>query len=77
VDQISVETTAVAVLAHGDSTGEISYRRGHLLETFLARLLAVLGYEEPRTENLNVTSDGIELDVVARARVSRQRLIAE
>lgn len=77
MDQISVETTAVAVLARGGSTGEISNRRGHLLEVFLARLLALLGYEEPRRENLNVTSDGIELDVVARARVSGQALIAE
>lgn len=77
VEQISVDTTAVAVLADGGSPAEISNRRGHLLEAFIARLLAVLGYEEPRTEHLNVTSDGVELDVIARARVTGQMLMAE
>jgi hypothetical protein len=77
VDRISVETMAVAVLADGDSPAAIANSRGHLLETFLAQLLALLGYEDPRAENLKVTSDGIEIDVVARARVTGQGLIGE
>jgi hypothetical protein len=78
VERISIETAGVAVLANGgDSSGEPRNRRGHLFEIFIARLLGVLGYEDPTTENLNVTSDGIELDVVAHSRATKQVLIAE
>jgi hypothetical protein len=77
VDRIAVETTQVLVVADGASTAEVSNKRGHLFEQFVARLLGALGYEEPRTENLNVTSDGIEIDVQARQKVTGHRLIAE
>jgi hypothetical protein len=77
LNRIAVETTSVAVLADGSSAGAISHRRGHLLEEFLAQLLGVLGYSEPRREHLNVTSQGIEIDVVAEHKVTRQKLMAE
>jgi hypothetical protein len=77
VQQIAIETTAVVVLAEGDSVAETSNKRGHLFEVFVAQLLSTQGYEEPRLDNLNVTSEGIELDVQARHRVTGQRLIAE
>lgn len=77
MQQIAVETTAVVVLAEGESAAEIRNKRGHLFEAFVAQLLSTQGYEEPRMENLNVTSDGIELDLQASHRVTGQRLIAE
>lgn len=77
MQQIAVETTAVVVLAEGESAAEIRNKRGHLFEAFVAQLLSTQGYEDPRMENLNVTSDGIELDVQASHRVTGQRLIAE
>jgi hypothetical protein len=77
VEQIAVETTAVAVLADGGSTSAVANKRGHLLEDFVARLLHIQGFGEPRTENLNVTAEGIEIDVVAQHRVTGQRLMAE
>ncbi|UOY03132.1 nSTAND1 domain-containing NTPase [Blastococcus sp. PRF04-17] len=67
----------MAVLAEGESAAAISNKRGHLFEKFVAQLLSTQGYEKPRMENLNITSDGIELDVQARHRVTGQRLIAE
>ncbi len=48
-----------------------------LFEVFVARLLHAYGYEEPTTRNLNVTADGIELDVVARSRLTEKVAIAE
>lgn len=72
-----METTQVLVLADGDGVGAVSNKRGHLFEQFVAQLLNALGYAEPRSENLNVTSEGIELDVFARSRVTDQALVAE
>jgi hypothetical protein len=63
VDQITVDTAAVVVLAEGSSTSEISNKRGHLFEMFIAKLLATQGYGDPHPESLSVTSEGIELDV--------------
>lgn len=77
MQQIAIETTAVVVLADGESAAHVRNKRGHLLKVFVAQLLSTQGYGEPRTENLNVTSDGIELDLQATHRVTGQRLIAE
>lgn len=77
MERIAVETTAVAVLAQGLGAGEAANKRGHLLESFLAQLLATQGYGEPRTENRNVTAEGVEIDVVAEHRVTRHRLVCE
>jgi len=68
MERIAVETTAVVVLADGPSPGDAAHRRGHLFEAFVAQLLATQGYGEPTTEHLNVTSEGVEIDVVARHR---------
>ncbi|MCW2986831.1 MAG: hypothetical protein JWR63_4401, partial [Conexibacter sp.] len=77
MEQIAVETTQVVVLADGDSSGAVSNKRGHLFEQFIAQLLGALGYEDAKSENLNVTNEGIELDVSARSRVTKQALVAE
>ncbi|MDL4820138.1 restriction endonuclease [Actinomadura opuntiae] len=77
MEQIAVDTAAVVVLAEGPSAGEISNKRGHLFEKFIAQLLATQGYGEPRAENLDVTSEGIELDVEARHTVTGERVICE
>ena len=74
---IAVETTQVLVVAEGASTSAVSNKRGHLFEAFVAQLLGALGYEEPRTERLNVTSDGIEIDVEAKQKVTGHPLVAE
>ncbi|WP_170191995.1 nSTAND1 domain-containing NTPase [Saccharothrix syringae] len=77
MDQITVDTAAVVVLAEGTSTSEISNKRGHLFEKFIAKLLATQGYSDPHPENLNPTSEGIELDVRARNIVTGEQLICE
>lgn len=77
MERIAVETTAVVVLADGASPSDISNRRGHLLESFVAQLLSTQGYSAPRTENLNVTSEGVEIDVVAHHHVAQHRIICE
>jgi hypothetical protein len=77
VDRIALETTSVAVLADGATPAEIANARGHLLETFVAQLLSTQGYGEPSTENLNVTSEGVEIDVAATHRVTKDQLLCE
>jgi hypothetical protein len=77
VERIAVETTAVVVLADGASTADMSNNRGHLLEVFVAKLLATQGYEQPRTENLNVTAEGVEIDIAATHRLTKERAICE
>lgn len=77
MNQIVLETNSVAVLADGKTTSDISNNRGHLLEVFVAKVLAQMGYNDPRTENLNVTSEGVEIDVVAKHRITGDRAICE
>ncbi|MGE3447949.1 MAG: restriction endonuclease [Microbacteriaceae bacterium] len=77
MDRVAVDSTSIVVLADGKSSADVSNNRGHLLEQFVAQLLAALGYSKPRTENLNVTSDGVEIDVVANHRISGDRVVCE
>jgi hypothetical protein len=71
---MAVQDTHVLVLADEDSRGG----RGGLFERFVAKLLAdQYGFEDPTTRNLNVTAEGIELDVVAKHRLTGGTAIAE
>lgn len=59
-------------------TDDTNVAKGRLFESFVARLLAdCYGFENPTTSNLNVTADGIELDVVATHSLTGARAIAE
>lgn len=74
---LAVEDVQVLVLAdHDDPAANTT--RGRLFEQFIALLLAKrFGFEDPTTSGLNVTSDGIELDVVARHRLTNAVAVAE
>ncbi|MFI1809908.1 restriction endonuclease [Streptomyces sp. NPDC020422] len=74
---VAIQETQMVILAEGDTPSAAANARGHLFEKFIAKVLERLGYEEPRLENLNVTSDGIELDVTAIHRLNRRQAIAE
>ncbi|HEY3546625.1 MAG TPA: restriction endonuclease [Propionicimonas sp.] len=65
------------LLADSDVAGAAGNEKGHLFEVFLARLLHEYGYERPTVRNVNVKSDGIELDVATRTRLDRRPAIAE
>ncbi len=77
MDQIAVETTRALVLADGATDQAAANARGHLFEEFVVQLLGTQGYSPPRRENLNVTAEGVELDVVANHAVTGHRLICE
>jgi hypothetical protein len=71
---LSIQDTKVLVLP---DDGE-PRTKGALFERFIARLLAEhYGFEQPTTQSINVTSDGIELDVVATHRLTGGKAIAE
>ncbi|MGW2993101.1 nSTAND1 domain-containing NTPase [Streptomyces sp. NPDC001193] len=74
---VAIQETQMVILAEGETPSATANARGHLFEKFIAKVLERLGYEEPRTENLNVTSDGIEIDVVALHRLTRRQAIVE
>ncbi|MGW2542252.1 hypothetical protein ACWC5I_15620 [Kitasatospora sp. NPDC001574] len=63
---LSMHELTILVLAPGDTAGAQSHAKGHLFERFVAQLLHRYGYEKPKFDNLNVTADGIELDVVVQ-----------
>jgi hypothetical protein len=77
LEDITVRPPNVLVLAQGATAHDVNQRRGHLFEQFVARLLERLGYMEPTTDRLNVSVNGIELDVTARHRVSSDQAIVE
>ncbi|HSH82610.1 MAG TPA: restriction endonuclease [Herpetosiphonaceae bacterium] len=77
LDQIAIAEPRVLVLAAGDDPGSRSNARGHLFEEFISSVLHRYGYNEPTRTRLNVTADGIELDVTARHQLTDQPAIAE
>lgn len=75
--QTVVTSTEILLLAEGDSLSAQNNARGHLFEEFIAQLVALFGYERPTRAKLNVTSNGIELDVTSRHKLTSQAMIAE
>jgi hypothetical protein len=74
---LALSDPVVLVLAEGDTPATVNNARGHLFERFVARLLQAYGYEAPTAERLNVSADGIELDVSVTHRLTGQPAIAE
>jgi energy-coupling factor transporter ATP-binding protein EcfA2 len=74
---LAMPDLTVLVMAAGETPQEQGYARGHLFEQFVAKLLNRYSFEEPRSSNINVTSDGIEIDVVAHHNLTRAKSIAE
>ncbi len=59
-------------------SGQDAKSKGGLFESFIARLLAdEYGFEQPTTSNLNVTAEGVELDVTATHKLTRAKALAE
>ena len=77
MDRITVQDYKVLVLANGDTVAAISNAKGHLFEAFIAKLLHEHGFDKPAERNVNVTADGIELDVVVGNTFTKQGAIAE
>lgn len=77
MERVAVETHRIVVLAAGKSASDGNNQRGHLFEKFVAQLLSMYGYNEPRVDRINVTADGIELDVVASSSFSNSSAVVE
>lgn len=74
---ILVETTGVIVLADGVTESARNNTKGHLFEQFMARVFEAYGCERPTPTNVNVRSQGIELDIKARFRLTKEVALAE
>lgn len=74
---LAVQGTRVVVLATGDTPHAVNDARGHLFERFMGNVLERYGYERPKLENFNVTSDGIELDISVYHSLNGRRALAE
>lgn len=77
VTGIVVQDPILVLLVDGESTAARANARGHLFEHFMAKVMHHLGYQEPTTQNLNVTSDGVELDISLQHSMNRSAAIAE
>jgi hypothetical protein len=77
VQPLAVVDPHVLILASDESDSASRNKRGGLFERFVASLLNTYGYNEPTRERLNVTADGIELDVEAVHGLTNHRSIAE
>lgn len=74
---VTVQDPLIILLADGDTTSAVNNAKGHLFETFVAQILHHFGYEAPRRENLNISTDGVELDIALTHEVTQQTAIAE
>ncbi|WP_206489804.1 restriction endonuclease [Rhodococcus sp. KRD162] len=71
---MAIQETQLVILPDGDSRGG----KGGLFERFIAKLLSdQYGFESPKAQNLNVTAEGIELDVTARHKLTGAKAVAE
>ncbi|MGW1504733.1 nSTAND1 domain-containing NTPase [Streptomyces mirabilis] len=77
MERLAVQDHQVLVLAAGDTVAARSNAKGHLFENFVALLLHEYGYEAPTTSNLNVHSDGIEIDIAATNVITHQAAVVE
>ena len=77
VERITIQDYQVLVLAHGDTPAGAANARGHLFEDFIALLMKEFGFDAPSRRDLNVTSEGIELDVVLRNTFTNEIAFAE
>ncbi len=77
MEQNTVEQVRVIVLADGATPQAAANARGHLFEVFVGNLLRIYGYDPPSASKINVTSEGIELDVTTTHRLSAAHAIAE
>ncbi|MFD7742402.1 restriction endonuclease [Streptomyces sp. MJM8645] len=77
MERVVVQDHQVLVLAAGETVADRSNAKGHLFEEFVALLLHEYGYEAPTTSDLNITADGIEIDVNATNLISRQVAVVE
>jgi hypothetical protein len=73
----TLHETRLLVLSDVEGTPGAGNARGHLFEIFVGNLMHAYGYEAPTTRSLNVTSDGIELDVSTQSRLDGKAALAE
>lgn len=74
---LTLPDPVVLVLAEGETQAAVNNARGHLFELFVAQLLHAYGYGKPTRERLNITSDGVELDVIAVHELTGHTALAE
>ncbi|MFJ6385445.1 restriction endonuclease [Kitasatospora sp. NPDC092039] len=77
MERVVVQDYQVLVLASGDTTAAKNNSKGRLFEKFVALLLHEYGYEAPTVGDLNVTADGIEIDIAATSSIGGQSAIVE
>lgn len=77
MNMISVQDPIFIFLTSEDTQGGANNRKGHLFEELMVRVMHSLGFERPTTENLNVKSDGIELDISTKHEMTGTPAIAE
>lgn len=77
MNSVVVQDPLILVLAEGDSSGAVNHAKGHLFEDFIAQVLHNTGYEKPTRENLNVTANGVELDIRLRHDLDQTTTLAE
>lgn len=77
ITQIVVKDPLVILLSPGDTDATKANARGHLFENFMAHVMHHLGYEKPTTRDLNVTAEGVELDISLTHLLDQSRAIAE
>lgn len=74
---MNFDDVTVLVLADGDTQSGRANNRGHLFERFFALLLETHGYTAATAERVDVTSDGVEIDIRAQHRMSNSLALAE
>jgi hypothetical protein len=74
---LDIAAPQIVIVANGDTPSAQANNKGHLFEKFVAKLFEAYGCNKPTIKNLNVRSNGYELDLVTQFTLSSKRAIAE
>lgn len=74
---LDIVAPQVVIVATGDTPQAQANGRGHLFEKFVARLFEAYGCAKPKVSNVNVRSNGYEVDIVTAFTLTSARAIAE
>jgi hypothetical protein len=74
---LDIAAPQIVIVANGDTANAQANSKGHLFERFVAKLFEAYGCDKTTIKNLNVRSNGYELDLVTQFTLSGTRAIAE
>jgi conflict system STAND superfamily ATPase/restriction endonuclease len=77
INRVHIQDPSILVLAAGDSPAAMNNAKGHLFEKFVGKLMENFGFDEVTESDVNVSADGIELDLSVKHSMMNKGAVIE